>query len=190
MAILTLLFAAAPTQARVHQSCYPPGSTTIAQDAAGRFYSLPAHPRAFTGHWYTCAFRQDAPHRLPFTGHADTAVPNDSTATVAGRYLAFYVMGSAGPGVKVFDMVTGHKSFSRRLRPLAGDYHLVLKSNGSVAWIARFTFSNPPGNVEVYRHDSTGTTIVGSGAHISSLAADGQWLYWMDAGSPRAAPFH
>ena len=163
--------------------CYPPGSTTIAQDKAGRFFVQRVR-RVGPGSrqsWYVCAFKQGTPLRLPYGSNPDQSVPFDPSAKVAGRYVAFFLFGPGGSGVDVFDMVTGHLTFGHRD---FGTDDVVLKPDASVAWI--------DGTVEVFRHDSTGTAIVDSGPGIEhhSLAAGGSWLYWTDDGSPRSAPFH
>lgn len=170
--------------------CYPEGSTTIAQDRVGRFFHIRRGVRR--GSWYVCAFKRGMPRKLPTQG---PTVPLASSAKVAGRYVAFfYFFTGRGPSdgpVAVIDMVTGHRTFSERTGYAYGG--LVLKANGSVAWIA-----SPPGVVaspqpfEVTRHDSTGTATVASGPEIDrySLAAGGSWLYWTNARSPRSAPFH
>ena len=167
----------------VSRGCYPKGSTTIAQDKAGRFYSSRHGFRS--GPWYVCLFKQGTPRELRY------AIPLASSAKVSGRYVAWFdrVRGPGGQ-VAVYDMATGHRNFDER----TGRYgSLVLRANGSIAWIA--SKLGPPANPptwEVSRHDSTGTAIVASGPQIDphSLAADGQWLYWTDVGSPRSAPFH
>ena len=176
--------------------CYPKGSTTIAQDKAGRFYSGPSgrHGRA----WYVCVFKQGAPHKLRYPGGGGPFVTARHTATVSGRYLAFVFLGDAPRCcgvVVVSDMATGQRTFTGAFNAgtTIGDFGPfpsmppVLKSDGSVAWI--YTAG---GSAEVHRHDSTGTAIVDSGPQINpdSLAAGGAWLYWTNAGSPRSAPFH
>ena len=89
--------------------CYPKGSTTIAQDKAGRFFHI--GPSSIRGRWYVCAFKQGTPRRLPY---ALPNLPFTSSAMVVGRYVAFFVFfagrgPSSGP-VTVFDMVTGHRN--------------------------------------------------------------------------------
>lgn len=171
--------------------CYPKGSTTIAQDKAGRLYSS----GRFSRRWYVCGFRHAMPHQLPYRRF----LPDPRTATVSGRYLAFFSPLGDAPrccgSVIVIDMVTGHTTFTGVVNAGTTVGHFgafqtvppVLKSNGSVAWIYR-----ADRGAEVHRHDSTGTAIVDSAPGIdpSSLAAGGSWLYWLDSGSPRSAPFH
>ncbi len=187
---------AATQLARVQRTCYPRGSTTIAQNNVGRFYSAPG--RNARRQWYYCVFTQRRPHRLPYGGNPDATNPTTSTATVAGRYLAFATFCPCPfHSVVVMDMVAGRRSFAGRT--YAGERQggldfavrrLVLKPNGWVAWIDRNV--NAAAGSYVHRHDSTGTAIVDSGTGIdpNSLAAGGPWLYWTDAGSPRSAPFH
>ena len=209
VAYLALFIALGGTSyAATHRSalpgCYPKGSTTIAQDKAGRFYSSGGGPHR---RWYVCAFKQGIArkiYRFPF-GQDPALSPSGPSAKVAGRYVAFVLYGPTGfcgsPGsrpsskVWVVDMITGHRTFSETLTggenvPGPGD-DLVLKPDDSVAWV---TSSRCSGTTifSVNRHDSTGTAVVDSGPQIDprSLAAGGSWLYWTNDGSPRSAPFH
>jgi hypothetical protein len=161
--------------------CYPKGSTTVAQDKAGRFFRIGSSP--LSGPWYVCAFQQGTPRRLSGFKNPDASRPVGPSARVAGRYVAFFLCCVGGSAVDVVDMVTGHPAFFERSF-LATSNGLVLKPDGSVAWIAS--------GFKVIRHDSTGTAVVDSGPGIDrhSLAAGGAWLYWTNAGSPRSAPFH
>jgi hypothetical protein len=191
---------AATKLARVQRSCDPKGSTTVAQDAVGRFYSITTNRRSgplTRTYWYVCAFKQGASRRLRYvalpTRGPGRAIPWDSSAKVSGRYVAFFVFNASDLGsVKVIDMVTGHQSFSARAdTDLDHANQLVLKANGSVGWIEYVP--RQAGTIwYVRRHDSTGTATVDSGSAIDpkSLAAGGSWLYWTNAGSPRSAPFH
>ncbi len=169
--------------------CYPRGSRTIAQDKVGRFYYL--FTGGFPRHWYICAFTQGTSRKLPY-GNPDRGTPFDPSATVSGRYVAFFVAAPGPGGVAVFDLATGQRTFSGGAGgggsgPDPVDASLVLKANGSVAWT---THDFAPWVVR--RHDSTGTATLDSGPQIDteSLAAGGSWLYWTDAGAPRSAPFH
>jgi hypothetical protein len=184
--------------------CYPKGSTTIAQDKTGRFYSSGDGPKR---RWYVCGFSQGMPrkiYRFPF-GQDPAVSPSGPSAKVAGRYVAFVFYGLTGfcgssghPGasrVWVVDMLTGQRTFSETLTggenfPGPGN-DLVLKPDGSAAWVTSDRCSGAT-IFSVNRHDSTGTASVDSGPQIDprSLAAGGSWLYWTNAGSPRSAPFH
>lgn len=203
---------AATQPARVQRTCNPKGSTTIAQDAVGRFYSLSAPGHSdFRRLWWYCVFSQRRPHHLKYHNrgapppYAHGPAPADSTATMSSSYLAFVTFTSpfgTGPRIRnvvVIDMVAGRQTFTDPIYT-AGEQcrcpgaalfpRLVLEPNGSVAWISNGGFS--PGPSYVHRHDSTGTAVVDSGPQIdpNSLAAGGSWLYWTNAGSPRSAPFH
>ena len=191
--------ATAPTAS---PGCYPPGSTTIAQDKAGRLYSTGSGPSL---RWYVCAFKQGMPRKI-YRSPCCTGPgpPSGTSAKVAGRYVAFVFpfgppgfCASARPDGElwVVDMVTGQRTFSETL---TGGEHfpgprddLVLKADGSVAWVTSDPCSGAT-ILSVNRHDSTGTATLDSGPRIDSqsLAAGGSWLYWTDNGSPRSAPLH
>ena len=177
--------AAAPTALR---GCYPRGSVTIAQDKVGRFYHSGNYGSRES--WYVCGFKQGMRWRLPYRAVPDAGVPYGQNAKVSGRYVAFFVVCPCAGVVVVYDMVTGHRTFSEALgdAPAAHAASLVLKPDGPVAWTAHPL----SGDWEVSRDDSSGTAVVDSGPGIdpSSLAAGGSWLYWTNAGSPRSAPFH
>ncbi len=178
------------------RGCYPKGSRTIAKDKAGRFFHIARN-------WYVCAFKQGTPRQLGHIVPGAGVTPWARSAKVSGRYLAVFFLGPTGfngqPGrppsaVAVYDMATGQRTFYERVRgpenlPPATGGNLVLKPDGSVAWMSRATST---GIWSVNRHDSTGTATVDSGPQVDphSLAAGGSWLYWTDAGSPRSAPFH
>jgi hypothetical protein len=201
-AVLTLLIAAPTAQTRTHGNCYLKGSSTIAQDAIGRFFMGPAPSASSSGAWYYCAFKHGPPHvlaEIPIPQNPDESFPMNSTAVVAGRFLAFLYGGGNGPTyVEVYDMVAGRLTFDSDAYaggssgyPSSPVPQLVLKHNGSVAWIASLTTSS--GVIrDVHRHDSTGTAIPDQGSAIDprSLAAGGSWLYWTNAGAPRSGPFH
>src|ERR1700693_1625940 len=177
--------------------CYPRGSRTIAQDAVGRFwerFNAAARGSESRESWYVCAFKQGTSRELYALSYRGTrgpgpVSPSDSSAKVSGRYVAFFAFDCCLGWVKVFDMVTGRSTFSalpsRFGRSSAAS--LVLKADGSVAWIAPGPMPTPRGAGTgtgsiwyVKRHDSTGTATVDAGSGIGphSLAAGGSWLYW------------
>ena len=210
IAYLALFFAlggtsyAATQLARAQRTCDPRGSTTIAQDAVGRFYSIAGkrpfaafdsrYPSPRRTYSYVCAFKQGTPRKLPRWSAG--IIPGASSTKAVGRYVALFVFSGTGSAavnwVKVVDMVTGHTTFSEDIIARYWPDHLVLKADGSVAWTAPMPPSHTPVIWEVRRHDSTGTATVDSGSEIDpgSLAAGGSWLYWTNAGSARSAPFH
>jgi hypothetical protein len=200
--------------ASASRSCYPPGSRTIAQDKVGRFwerFNPSARGSESRESWYVCGFGQGRSQKLPFSEPfrgprgPGPVLPLSSSAKVSGRYVAFFAFDCCLGWVKVFDMVTGRSTFSAlpsRFGRSSAD-SLVLKANGSVAWIVPGPRPSGPGGSGarsgsiwyVKRHDSTGTATVDTGAGIGphSLAAGGRWLYWTrNVGSPpgaRSAPF-
>jgi hypothetical protein len=198
MAVCAVGAAAASAGGRArHRSaspgCYPKGSTTIAQDKAGRFYSSGRPDSSSGGSWYVCAFKQGMRWRLYAAQRGRSFAPVDGSAKVSGPYVAFLVVGPGPSSIHVFDMVTGQSRFVAGVYPVGSlpSASFVLKANGSVAWMSRSTRVGAR-TWYVNRHDSTGTATVDSGPAIDphSLAAGGAWLYWTDAGSARSAPFH
>lgn len=204
---------AATQLTQVQHSCNSKGSTTIAQDAVGRFYSTTRRSaRSARTHWYVCAFKHGMSriaYRSTSYGRAGSPFPLATSTKVSGRYVAFVVIGGPNPcngvfWVQVSDMVTGHSTFRggpfhpSPFAPVCGA-RLVLKANGSIAWIAPGPRRAGTGTGTLWyvtRHDSTGTATVDAGSQIDphSLAAGGAWLYWTrKTGSPpgpRSAPFH
>jgi hypothetical protein len=71
---------------------------------------------------------------------------------------------------------------------------IVVKSNGSVAWLNFADLSTqPPGSVyQVHVSDKTGSRLLASGTDIdpSSLALTGSTLYWTRAGKRFSAPLN
>ncbi len=199
---------------RASSGCYPRGSRTIAQDKVGRFwerFNPSARGTESRYSWYVCAFERGTSRELYALSYRGTrgpgpAIPSDSSAKVSGRYVAFFAFDCCLGWVKVFDMVTGRSTFSALPSRFnqGSTATLVLKADGSVAWIAPGPRRTGPrgagtgtGSIwYVKRHDSTGTATVDAGVGIGphSLAAGGSWLYWTrNVGSPpgpRSAPFH
>ena len=200
------------TRRSASRGCYPKGSITIAQDKVGRFwerFNPSARGSESRKSWYVCAFKEGSSRKLYALSYRGArgpgpVIPSDSSAKVAGRYVAFFAFDCCLGWVKVFDMVTGRSTFSALPSRFgrASAASLVLKADGSVAWIV--PGPTPPGPRGtgtgsiwyVKRHDSTGTATVDRGRGIGphSLAASGSWLYWTrNIGSPpgpRSAPFH
>jgi hypothetical protein len=67
---------------------------------------------------------------------------------------------------------------------------IVVKSNGSVAWILETSAQED--RYQVHAVDVTGSRLLASGPDIdpSSLALAGNTIYWMQSGQPRAAPLN
>jgi len=132
---------------------------------------------------------------------------------LAGDYVAF---GSNGPidhygdfnlGVVVIDLRNGrtvhsvptgtptpqqeinagHAAGSSGVGPTTA---IVLKSDGSVAWIVRNVYDMPM-ELEVHKADRAGTSVLASSADLDpgSLALAGATLYWIQGGKPFAATF-
>jgi hypothetical protein len=65
---------------------------------------------------------------------------------------------------------------------------IVLKTDGSVAWIVETDQEN--GEYQVHAVDKSGSRTLASGADVAptSLALAGSTLYWTQGGKPRSAP--
>jgi len=171
-----------PGQADARGTCHPRGSETAAQNEVGRFYTYQA------SYWY-CAFKRRRPHQL-----APIEKYNYYFDTLAGRHFGFALwVNGAFDSVQVIDMVAGKRIFRA---PPAGPEppdggidpevrSLVLKRDGSIAWIATNWAEVP----EVRRHDKAGSALVDSGTAIDpgSLGLGGSRIYWMRGGSARWA---
>ncbi len=133
-----------------------------------------------------------------------------SRLTLAGPILAREesswisgVLGEAGENkwhVVVTDLRTGrvvHEVPTGTPNPpeprLVGDgatTALVVKSDGSVAWIVDVYGSENPVEYQVHALDRSGGRVLASGAGIAptSLALAGSTLYWTQGGKPMSAP--
>jgi hypothetical protein len=71
---------------------------------------------------------------------------------------------------------------------------IVVKSNGSVAWIVQDSgaTTSQPAEYEVHAADASGERVLASGAGIdpSSLALAGSTVYWTQEGHPASAPLN
>jgi hypothetical protein len=131
-----------------------------------------------------------------------------SNVTLAGTTVAYALERSSGTGefekrelhVLVVSVRTGktvHKVPTGILKPAvpgvvgAGETRTILvKSNGSVAWINdKFQKEN---RFEVHALDTTGERVLAVGSNIApeSLALAGNMLYWIQDGKPFSAVLH
>lgn len=110
---------------------------------------------------------------------------------LAGRYVAYDNFRCAGGlfpcGVVIRDMKSGAVRRSKLCaQPPGLMTDLVLRSNGSVAWIRQLGGGQ---EYELWKLDSGGEVRVDSGSAIDpdSLALSGGRIYWMRAGEPQSA---
>jgi hypothetical protein len=99
--------------------------------------------------------------------------------------------------VVVQDLRTGrtiyHVPTGTEVNPIPGDVGVgevaavVVKADGSVAWIVQTTREN--GRYQVHADDKSGSRLLAEGPDIAprSLALAGSTLYWTEAGRPSLA---
>ena len=169
-------------------------------------------------HWYGCTTKTGRPYLLPGLDRIssgrefdDGTVP--SHITLSGVFVAYerytlYPAGGAGDtqtDIFVVDLRTGKVVVDEEARAPTGQQEdrwvddLVLKRNGSIAWIStHWTFTqNPPVvNYEVHRFSrdpsAPGRATLDSGADIDreslTLGSDRKTMSWTRGGETRSAP--
>ncbi|MDX6689108.1 MAG: hypothetical protein QOG15_565 [Solirubrobacteraceae bacterium] len=178
---------AAPAAARASKrTCHPAHTKTLMASARVRvFESNTTHAT------YGCLLSRKRPHRF--------YVPDFPTGydpiAVAGRFVAYgaYSDCAAGfcdpNGVIVQDLRTGHVTFADASLRVATVHSLVLRANGSVAWI-QSSFNELgsflPGFAVVKVQRGQPPVILDSGPTVApdSLALAGGTLYWTKDGTP------
>jgi hypothetical protein len=159
---------------------------------------------------YGCAYGHRGAYALGHVAHFQTTSKylNESFSGIALEVLAGPIVayeevanqlgcGGCHWGVVVRDLRTG-----RTLRreptgtPVSFDLNygvgpttaIVVKSNGSVAWIANVSLEG--GGYQVHAADTAGNRLLASGPGIDpmSLALAGSTLYWTQGGKPFSAP--
>jgi hypothetical protein len=176
----------------------------------------PGFPRTeeWTRQIYGCVYGHRGAYRLGVVPHTETTKYMEEThygdtgLVLAGPIVAyeFFAIRSFGhPEWKVFvqDLRTGRTlrdeptgtPATPGLEPeqRAGIGHttaIVVKSNGSVAWIVGT--GEDEGRYQVHAADVTGSRLLASGGDIdpASLALAGSTLYWTQAGKPFSAPLN
>lgn len=139
---------------------------------------------------------------LPLSEQRPEEVSGVLMPTLAGTAVA-YTESHTSPYyiseefVVVRDLVTGrmlHKvPTGTAVKPKPGQIGigpavaLVVKGDGSVAWIVRTDAEN--GTYQVHAVDKTGSRVLATGAEIApgSLALAGSTLYWTQGGQPHSA---
>lgn len=118
---------------------------------------------------------------------------------LAGPYVAFESESCdlvAGKGsVKLVDLRTGVTKFSKQAAPVPlmsdepdyGVQSLVLRPNGSLAWIGRYENTSGPPNTNYFVQTKTATLDSGASIAGGSLAIAGSTLYWLKGGTPFTA---
>ena len=182
----------------------PPAHHSPARCGARKGHTLAANPAArvyvLHGVVYGCAGNGGHPYRLGFSRRCplSTCV---GRIVLAGPLVAYeeqdFGVDTVGAGIDVRDLrdgklrvqdpavsnVPGPESF-------AGVEAIVLRRDGAVAWIGEVSSVGHPNTVyEVHRVDSTGQTLLDSGAKINakSLRLHGATITWSDGGHTHSA---
>jgi hypothetical protein len=196
-AVASLTFAVAPTGAAT-AACPVPGGRVIAADVAVRVYKLKTRV-------YACGQRSDRALYLGSTGANLTASEEVRNVRAAGRFVA-YERAYGGRGgqqryVVVVDSVSRRsRAYATGARPASDVINagigpttdIALTATGSVAWIARDTYS-PDTAYEVHAVATGGHRRQlldrGPGIAAGSLATSGAVVYWLKDGLPQSGRF-
>ncbi len=208
ISISTTAIATAATHARQgHKGtaeCPPKHEAVLAADAQAIVYKAPTSPESLGGDIFACSYSNKHSFRL---GSELYGGPSGSggvlPVALAGPVVAYGVGESyTGPSghsfreIMVRNLVTGKLILKTPNGSPAepGDIGLgettaiVVKSNGSVAWIVRAGLAQL-GGIQVRSVDKTGSHLLAASPEIEpdSLALAGSTLYWMQGGKPMSA---
>jgi hypothetical protein len=203
---------ATPHRRALPPRCSPARRRLLAADRQAQIYTVPAKPEGpGITDVFGCAYGHRAAYKLGFVFYCTedryTFGPSCfgiEHEVLAGPIVAYEQRGTpCSPAcswrVLVRDLRTGrllrreptgsspNPAFEERVG-VGWTTGLVVKSNGSVAWIA--LAEKAEGSYQVHAADTTGTRLLASGEGIdpSSLALAGSTLYWTQAGKPFSAP--
>ena len=183
LAVLAPLAWAPAAEAR-DTRCRPKGSETVAASTRVRIYYV---TRGGTDRTVACVLRTG---RRTVLGEVYARESFGlSIVRFDGWFVAFGFQGCTGPfcgaGVGSVDVRSG--STMRRCCWLDPPTDLVLKSNGSIAWIVRDPFAT---SARVQKLDAAGYQELDSGPiDPTSLALSrSSQVYWTNAGVARSAP--
>ena len=204
VAATVALAVAAPataTAAAAEDRCDAKRSRTEEASRYARVYSVRrVQDDAVTRRWYGCLYRTQRRVHLGDVGPAGMFSDRISPVRLAGRYVATAAEYTASTGdaqgalIQVRDLRSGAlvQRFQSPGDPNTYDVtDLELRSNGSVAWIARIIQGMPATTTyEVRRFPATEShsTILDAGPAIGrrSLALSGPTLYWTRDGALRS----
>ena len=154
--------------------------------------------------FYGCAFSSERARRLP--GQSCCEVDVVSGFQLQGRYVAYRSLNQepaatqANDTLYVYDVMTGQIKVQATAVPPGNTpgstfvSSIVLKANGSVAWIGGVQTGPGQTDYQVQTEDSTGTDPVtvdhGDDIAPGSLgkASDGLSIYWIRGGVAKTAP--
>ena len=152
---------------------------------------------------YGCRFSQGRLRELPASSEQDAY-----GFQLAGRYVAYATntaeeaSPTTGATVYVVDLKTGKAAFAEGayvVPPSPPDVEfsdsvdsIVLRANGSVAWITDASGSNNPQETLVVRRHGTSVTVLDRGFDVRlgslALSRDGTTVFWMRGSTAKAAP--
>ena len=187
--------------------CKPPrGAKIIAGDGASQAWRVTRDggPGAPDIREYFACRRNHRPFRFEHGDNGASTLTDVPSAAIRGRYLAYGRIRKQGLGtikatVIVRDLRTRRATFARRAVTTALElesfHHVVVRSSGSVAWIASNIVDVGGGEplrvLEVYKHDAAGTQRLDLGTDIARrslrLTIDGR-VRWIRNGVARYAP--
>jgi hypothetical protein len=194
-AALLLLSPSGTAAAKSHRpTCFPPHSKTIAADAKVRVFQT----RKVVQHThvlYGCLLRRKRPvtFLLPDFPTGFGPIVLAAPFVAYGDYSDCAAAFCNPNSVVLQDLRGGQGKPVQGQVSVATVYDLVLKPNGSLAFIASTFDSNgaiiPGLSVVKVEHGATPVVLdSGAGVTSGSLALAGTTLYWTDGGAPRTAP--
>ncbi len=196
VATAALLLVPTPASAEAKRRVCSKAGSTMAASAGARVYSLP--PRDGFEYVYACRRRTGRRVLLGTRGDCQNQAEVGHVA-LAGPFVG-YSMRTCGiedegsSSIAVRDLRSGKavRSADAVGPPAPGVtesgssvLELVLKPNGSVAWIgaaAHYSPSQSTQVTELRKADAGGETLVDSGGSLSALALAGSTLYWTKDG--------
>lgn len=172
--------------------CGPAAAHTLAADPVARVYSR-------HGKVYGCAHGGSRSYRLGTNAHSfneGRAGPLALSGAEVAYGLTFYGVDTINAEVLVRRLTDGHvrRQHSAINEPVGAEYFetvddVVVKGNGSVAWIAHATWIGAQGKgvTEVNKSDRTRKSLLDSSPSIAihSLHLHGSQLTWKDGSSSR-----
>lgn len=205
--LTTAWVSAAPARRKTPTKCTQVHARPITADAQAQVYEAPEVPSEPGLTVYGCTYRAGRSYSLGgSSSQQPEAGPGGESgvldATLAGTAVAyakttFYEARGSRKVVFVRDLRTGrvlHEILTGTpVKPepptegIGTVVALVVKSDGSVAWIVG---TDPEdGTYQVHALDATGSRVLATGANIdpSSLALAGSTLFWTQGGKPASA---
>ncbi len=193
-ALLVLLSAFFVSEAGAQRTKRPKcpilGSHVIAADPQAEVYE--ANGR-FEPEMFACAFANGHPYTLgpKITSGTSSGGGGVEEIVLNGSIVAYEEITIIYAGRSRWTVIVQNLKTGRVLHrtPTTGSFiqNIVLKNDGSAAWIVDTSFQ--PAEVAIVALDRSGTRQLASGADVSpsSLALAGSTLYWTQSGKPFSA---